>query len=148
MLVGTSHTQASSDVSVCNLLVPAALWWGNISLSSSNVTADSEAQGPHQPGDPAACLLLPQLHHSCSGMASYICPSLRGRWEDITEAGCEVLKVLSFSALLTGPWRPVTGGGGWLGLPEGLREGSVRSCSAAATLLRSPHLPSAPFFIP
>lgn len=57
--VGTPHAQKSLDVSVCNLLAPAALWWGNILLSSSNVTADLEAQGPHQPGDPAACLLPP-----------------------------------------------------------------------------------------
>lgn len=70
--VGTPHAQASLDVSVCNLLAPTTLWWGNILLSFSNVTAVSEAQGPHQPGDPAACLLLPHLHHSCSGMASYI----------------------------------------------------------------------------
>lgn len=69
---GTPHTQASLNVTVCNLLAPAALWWGDILPSSSNVTADSEAQGPHQHRDPAACLLLSHLHHSCSGMASYI----------------------------------------------------------------------------
>lgn len=81
-------------------------------MSSPDVTADLEAQGPHQPEDLAACLLLPYQHHSCSETASCIHPSLRGRWEDIIETGCEVLKVLSLDALLTGPWRTVVGGGG------------------------------------
>lgn len=52
-------------------------------------------------------------------MASCICPSLWGRWEGITEAGCELLKVLDLDALLTGPWRPVAGGGGGLVCLEG-----------------------------
>ena len=132
--VGTSHAQVSLDVSACNLLMPCcSVEGGNILVSSPNITADSEAQGPHQPRDPASCLLLPHLHHSCSGMASCIYPSLWERWEDITEAGCEVLKVLSFDALLTGPWRPVAGGGGGFICLEG--RGRVTSAPAQLLLL-------------
>jgi len=36
-------------------------------------------------------------------------PSLWGRWEDITESGCEVLKVLIFDAVFAGLWRAVAG---------------------------------------
>lgn len=71
--------QASLHVSECNLLMPhpSLLLWKRVSIP--NITAGSEARGLHQPRDPAACLLLPHPHHTCSGMACCIYPAVPGR---------------------------------------------------------------------